>query len=176
MSSVGVTLMRVEVLLGIALVGGMLGLGCEIDGSIGRDSSAATGQTDGMVTDAGGPPTEGTADGTADDGAATSVGGGTGGGTGSEGGSADGPTDQPAVCHPTPDDGECARCRKQSCCALYETCLAHDTCLCWWDCLATDHTAEECHGICESDGLVYEELHVCVQMHCDTCPITDAPS
>lgn len=168
--------MRVEVvLLVMAVVGGGLGLGCEIDGSIGRDSSAATGQTDGMATDASGQ-TEGSADGSADDGTATSVGGGSGGGTGSDGGPTDGATDQPAVCHPTPDDTQCARCRKQSCCPAYQMCLAHDSCLCWWDCLATDQTPQECNGTCDGDGLLYEELHVCVQMHCDSCPTTDLPS
>lgn len=153
----------------LLVVAGALGLACEIDGSLGRvgstDAATEAGTVDDGPTDSAADATEG---GTAE-GGGTAVASASGGGTGGD--STAGPTDRPAVCHPTPDDGECARCRKDSCCAPYEACLAHDSCLCWWDCLATDHTTEECGMACETDGALYAELHTCVTSHCDAlCP------
>lgn len=159
--------------IGSLLLLAMLGLACEIDGSIGRDGPADEGQTSAGGTQASAEGTDGTADGTADTGSATSVGEGSGGGSGGEASTADGPSDVPRVCLPTPDDEACAHCRKVSCCPAYEACLAHDACLCWWDCLATDHTPEQCGKQCDNDGMLYGELHTCVQAHCDVCPPTD---
>lgn len=151
----------------------LLGLGCEIDGSIGRDGPSGTGMSGGSASGAEGQATEDPGDGTGGGGSAGSVGGGTGGGSGEEGGSSEVPTDAPAICHPTPDDEACARCRKVSCCPFYEACVAHDACLCWWDCVVTDHTTAQCVEQCDSDGVLYAELQACVQMSCDSCPATD---
>ncbi len=149
-----------------------LGLGCEIDGSIGRGGTAGTGGGTGSVaTD--GDDTGGSGSATADD-AGTSIGSAEGGGTGGSSADTRDTTDQPALCHPTPDDEPCARCRKTACCAAYEACVLHDSCVCWWDCAVTDHSVEECVMLCNSDGVLYDELATCAALHCDSCP-TDMP-
>ena len=152
----------------IALGAMLLGPGCKIDGSIGRDVASGTrgggGSGEEMETEA---DTDPSGDGSAGS-ASTSVGGGEGSGMGGD--TATGPSDHPPLCHPTPDDEPCARCRKISCCAALEACVLHDSCLCWWDCRATDQGAAQCAESCGSDGLLYEELQTCAQAHCDSCP------
>lgn len=157
--------------VGVTLALSLSGLGapaCEIDGSIGRDGSSPT-EGDGTSGTAGSTAASTGASDGIDSVAGTWASGGEGGGSGEAGGT-QGPTDVPPVCHPTPDDEACARCRKTACCSAYQACLGHDSCLCWWECLATDQPTDQCVMTCDSDGLLFEELQICVQMHCDACP------
>jgi len=153
-------------IVGLGLLVG-LGLGCVIDGSIGRGDTAGTGGGSGsagtMADDGSGSGSDSA------DAAGTSIGSAEGGGTGDSGSDTRDTTDEPALCHPTPDDEACARCRKSSCCAAYEACVLHDTCVCWWDCTVTDHTTDQCVMQCQTDGMLYNELATCVELHCEVC-------
>ena len=150
-------------------------LGCKIDGTIGRDDPKGGGEgggTEAAETSATDPGSGGASEGF-----------GTAGGTGGSGGEGAPTTsgagesgrdtmvdDVPAACVPTPDDGDCARCRKHLCCLPLLECLAHDGCICWWDCLHTDHSVGECAELCgEGGGGLYDELLLCQNSHCDTC-------
>lgn len=150
-------------------------LACDVDGSVGRDEpngGGSGGSSTGSST-AGGASDDASEQG---DGSTAGEGGGTGG-SGRDTVDSEPtattqdtmPTDVPPACHPVPDDSECARCRKANCCNLLVNCLSHDSCLCWWDCIVTDHTAEQCTLDCGDGAAAYVELATCVEGSCDIC-------
>lgn len=149
-------------------------LACRVTGTIGRDDpqgGGSGGGTGGSMEESG-AATQGEVGGTAEgegSGASTLADATTG--SGSTAGSSESTAAIPHACIPTPDDSDCAQCRKTSCCEHLEACLAHEPCVCWWDCIQVDgHTAEDCATACGTDHELYEGLQTCTHDSCAACP------
>lgn len=147
-------------------------LACHVTGTIGRDDPEGGGSGGGTVggMEEDGAATQGEVGGTAEgEGSGAGMDGGSSSSS-SPGGSSESTAAIPHACIPTPDDGECAHCRKTSCCEHLEACVAHEPCVCWWECVQVDeHTADECALACGTDHQLYEGLETCTHDNCAAC-------
>lgn len=148
---------------------------CVIEGSIGRDSDVSTTAAGGSTTtDAGGSSSGDATHGTVHDASSSSSttqgasATDTTADTTSDGGTTDAPPD---ACQPSPDDDECATCRKGHCCDVLDECLMHVPCVCMLECVDAGDDAPTCAAHCGTDESILADFHACDVASCGAvCP------
>lgn len=156
----------------------MMGSACVVEGTLGKDSSAAgtgtQGGSDGTATSTGGAGSETGGIGSTSSGGMSQTGSGTGT-TGMTTTTATlGPTGTTIggdpLCHPEPDDLPCLTCRKSHCCELFADCAPHVPCACLIECTDMGGTLADCLVHCDADESLFAPFHECDFNHChDVC-------